>query len=466
MKHITKLLAGALFFSTALISCSNNDELLPETTPDGIMPMRELKVTVAPVSRTTIEYENADVSHLVWSDGDEVAYITDYTGDKFHKAVISHNTFTAVIPEGATADNKLTIVYPAGDLEGKESYELALSPSNPSTINVDNSFDGTRLPMASVMNVPSSNSITANFEVMASVLRLNVLPGNHGSEKLTEVTLSANQALGGSYRKSYYGWFLDEGAKSVTMAIESADPTLSALSSNENYIYFVVPRTSYTGVNLTIKTDAGIYNFNDGKMDLSQEGKTLYRLDVTLGDPTPQPKPMFRKITSIDDITLGDASKYILVCEDKSVIYSEYTSTNYYEGVPVTIESDGIDPEDSKVTDLQFSIYKYTSSDRVGRYYLKCDKTIGRGQYIGMMPNFPGTPGKVYYDSSPDYNENSWDISFDSDGNIKLKGHPNTQDVAGDVFLGFYRPGNYFSTYGQDAAASQISQLQLYKLTE
>lgn len=461
-KHIN-ILATALLLATTASCVSETDMPSPEM-PDGLA-MRELTVTVAPVSRTTIEYENSDFSHLVWCDGDEVAYVTDVNGDTFRTAVISHNTFRAEVPETATSNNKLIIIYPAGDHAGKSLSDTQLATVNPTVTDIDSPFDGSRLPLSSVTPVPSSKSVTADFEVMASVVRLCISGGQSSEELLESVTLSADQSLTGTYKRSYYGWFLDGGDRSISMNIEGENRSLTAAGGKSGYIYFVVPRNQYTGVGLSITTDGGTYTFADGEMDLAQDGRTLYRLDLTLGEPEPVKQPMFRKITSLDDVTTGENDKYLIVCEEKSYVYSDYNSNNYYEGIPVTIGPDGIDAACSEATGFQFSIFHYTG-ENAHLYYLKTDQYIGRGYYIGMMPNFPGTPGKIYYDSSPDYQENSWDISFDADGNLKLKGNPKTQDVAGDVFLGFYRPGNHFATYGQDASSDQIIPLQLYKRFE
>lgn len=464
MRYISKFMAGALFFASTMSSCSNDT---PDPAPDNNIAMRELTVTVAPMSRTTIEYENSDFSHLVWNDGDEVAYVTDIYGDTFRKATVSHNNFKALVPENAGSNDKLIIVYPAGDLEGKTKDQMTLTLVNPDVIDVDGKFDGRRLPLTSVMPVPSSSSVTADFEVMGSVIRLNPIPNTHGEEQLASITLSADQDLKGAYTRSYYGWYFSGSGKSVTMGIKSEDKSLGSLNSGKRYIYIVVPRDSFTGVDLTLTTDAGVYSFTGGEMNLNQDGKTLYRLDLPLGEPDPVSEPMFKKITSMDDVTIGDQDKYLIVCEDKSVIYCNYDSSNYYEGESVSIGSDGIVPDD-KTNMRQFSIFEHPVAG-CGKYYLKLDNKIGKGNYLSVMSNFSSTPGKLYHLSATDNQRSSWDMNFDENGNLILKGHPMTQDIAGDVFLGFYSSdmnSNYFSTYGPDVDKSKILSVQLYKLSK
>ena len=464
MRYISNLLAGALFLAAAS-SCSNENEM-PAPAPDSTAPMRELTVTVAPVSRTTIDYENSDYSHLVWNDGDEVAYITDIYGDTFKKAAISHNTFQALVPENAGSSNKLIIVYPAGDLEGKTKDQMTLSLVNPEVLDVDGQFDGTRLPLTSVIPVPSSKSVLADFEVMGSVIRLNPIPNTHGEELLTSLTLTANEDLQGVFTRSYYGWYFEGKGKSVTMNIESEDKSLGAINSNKRYIYIVVPRNAYTGVDLTLTTDAGTYSFTGGEMDLNQEGKTLYRLDLPLGEPDPVSEPMFRKVTSMDEVTRGDEEKYLIVCEEKSVLYCNYDTSNYYPGETISIGGDGITPDD-KTAARQFSIHEHPGT--VGKYYLKLDTKIGKGNYLAVMSNFSSTPGKLYHLGDTSNQRSSGDMSFDENGNLILQGHPMTQDKEGDVFLGVYSENSwstYFSTYGADADKSKVHAIQLYKLSK
>lgn len=464
MKNILNNIMAAALLAVATASCSNDTDMPATGTPAENALTRELTISVAPVSRTTIDYENSDFSHLVWSEGDEVAYVTDVYGDVFRTAAISHNTFKAVIPQDADRSNKLIIVYPAGDLNGKALSECSLGTVNPATLNIDQPFDGTRLPLCCEMQIPASSTITADFEVMGSVIRLNLEASGHEEELLHQIVLTANEPLTGNYRRSFYGWFLDGGSKSVSMDIAGEDLSLAAISSQKRYIYIVTPRNEFTGVGLTVTTSTGTYTFSDGAMNLAQEGRTLYRLDLPLGEPVPVREPMYRQITSMSDITTGDDTKYLLVCGEKSVVYAEYNSTNYYDGVPVTIGSDGIDPECAAAKAYRFTIHPFDESGNL--YYMRTDEKVGKGYYISTMANFPGTPGKIYFTADGGQNRNSWNISFDGSGNVILQGHPHTQDVAGDVFLCFYRPGNYFATYGADANMDNICPMQLYKLTD
>ena len=57
------------------VACSSDTTDTPEN--DCGPEMREINVNMSSLTRTSIEYENVDLSHLVWSDGDKVAYISD-----------------------------------------------------------------------------------------------------------------------------------------------------------------------------------------------------------------------------------------------------------------------------------------------------------------------------------------------------------------------------------------------------
>ncbi|MBQ5748151.1 MAG: hypothetical protein IIV83_05060, partial [Bacteroidales bacterium] len=85
--------------------------------------MRVITVGTA-ATRTTIGYEGSDVSHLEWVDGDQVAYVTDASGDVFKVAEVNSNLFTAEIP---AASEKIYVIYPVGENEGKSLAQVNAS---------------------------------------------------------------------------------------------------------------------------------------------------------------------------------------------------------------------------------------------------------------------------------------------------------------------------------------------------
>ncbi|MGN1210569.1 MAG: hypothetical protein ACI4TM_02710, partial [Candidatus Cryptobacteroides sp.] len=94
-----------------------------------------------PVTKTSISYEGSDVSHLVWSDGDSVAYVTSCEGDIVKVAEVSHNSFMAVVPESASTSDKLFVVYPAGDNEGKTMAQMKATVLADACQDMNESFD-------------------------------------------------------------------------------------------------------------------------------------------------------------------------------------------------------------------------------------------------------------------------------------------------------------------------------------
>ncbi|MDE6301897.1 MAG: hypothetical protein K2M19_09305 [Muribaculaceae bacterium] len=282
-KILSNIGLGAMLLSMA--ACGNE----ADTPVVDYMGMREITVSVAgPESRTTIDYDGADVSHLVWSEGDEIAYVTDFQGDVWRTAKVKQNDFTAQVPQGATAANRLFVVYPADGVAGKSLGDVELQTLNPAVLDLDKDFDGKRLPMMGQTYVPSESKASAVFDFKSSVVRLCVDSLDHGKEMLKEVTLSANEPLTASYRMSKDGASVTPGSKSITMSVKTAKPdecTLGELVKRDRYVYFVVNRGEYTGLTLKVTTDAGTYTFPNGKMDVSTPGRTLYRMNVTLDKP-------------------------------------------------------------------------------------------------------------------------------------------------------------------------------------
>ena len=429
-----------------------------------------MTVSVAPLSRTTIEYENGDYSHLVWQEGDRVAYVTDLAGDTFRTAEVTGNCFTASVPEGATTTDNLVVVYPAGDLEGKSLSAATIRGLNPSELDIDASFDGTRLPMTSTLPVPASSGVVTEFDVLPAVIRLSLSGVDaENTEVLKSVTLTANEPLEGAYTPAGTGWTFAGSGNTVAMNIVSENTSLAEISSGRHYIYFVVPRAAYTGVTLTVTTDAGNYTFPDGSMDLTSPTRSLYRLDVALGEPEPVKEPMFVKITSLDQVTCADDDRYLIVCEGRGGLFAEFDSGNYHYLVPAGITPDGIDPASAEAVKCALTL-THPEGEYAARFLISSQNIRKNYPYIGCMKNFSGTPAKLAFrkaltkNSSLEY----WDITFDAAGNVLFQAHPDTQDVAGDVFLGFSKSnsGGTFCTYGADATASDLEPLQLYKLTK
>ena len=450
------------------VACSSDTTDTPEN--DCGPEMREINVNMSSLTRTSIEYENVDLSHLVWSDGDKVAYISDAEGDVCRVATVSHNRFIATVPAAVT-EGKLHIIYPVGDNEGKTLPAMNASVASQVIRDIYAPFDGTTLPMTAEAPISEASSVNADFEFPASVLRLklNVADSHDAEETVESVILSAAEPIAGSYSFQNDAWEFTGVSKTITTTFTDA-PKLVDMKDNGRYVYIVMNGGSYSGVDLVIKTSTGLYKFEDGNMDLSQPGRTLYHVALTLGEAEPEPEPRYKKITSLDDLTTGPEDCYLIVCESRNMLFCDYDGSNYHPGFSMTIPSDGLDPENADVKKRKCVIAPAGDANP-GLYTLKFEGIRSSAPYIRCMTNFSSTPGKLNFSSILDDGKRAfWDISFDAEGNVKFKGHPNTQDIQGDVYLGFksndIEYNNTFCTYGPDAPAGKIFPIQLYKLVK
>lgn len=457
----------ALLSAVTLVSCSSDSPLKGDDT-DGT-ELREINVSLAPLSRTTIEYENIDQSHLVWCDGDQVAYVTDAPGDVCRVAQVRNNTFRAVVPASMTSGN-IQIVYPVGDNEGKSISEVRASVMSEVSVAPGSDFNGENLPMTAVAPVSEAAFVDAEFDFPASVLRLklDVASDQDPEETLEQVTLTTNEQSAGEYFFINGSWNFSGEANTIVTKIQN-NTKLVDMQENGKFIYIVMNRGKYTGVNLTIKTSSGLYKFENGTMELDKEGRTLYRIRLTLGETETPVQPRYRKITSIEQLSATDDASYLIVCEQKNMLFCNYDGSNYYPGQPVVIPADGFDPTDSDVKKRTCVILP-AGDGYPDLYSITFADITSKGTHLRCMSNFSATPGKLYFDKTLDEKLDYWYISFDIDGNVKLKANPRTQDISGDIFLGFNAGYtdylNTFCTYGPDAASGKILPVQLYKLME
>ena len=310
---------SVLIFGAVLSGCtSDNPE---ENTP--LQQGRNIEVNFVN-TRTTIDYEGGDLSHLVWQNGDKVAYISDFGNDIFKTATVAGNKFNANVPAEATGNNRLYVIWPVDGNEGKNLTDASAELKSEFEQNVDERFDGSLLPMFASVAIPeNSNSVNAVYEPLGVVVRLSVKSYiDHETEVIKKVTLSANEKITGSFvfdPLSAEGWTFVGTSNSITTTI-SGD---NAILEHEPYIYFVLNRGKYTGVKVEIETDLSRYAVEDGTMDLTQPGRTLFRVDVPLEEVPAAQEPAYRMVRNVGEITAG--GKYLLV--------SEKDDSQYYVGV-------------------------------------------------------------------------------------------------------------------------------------
>lgn len=105
-------------------------------------------------TRTTIDYELSDYSHLVWNAGDQVAYVTDVDYDVASVAEVRDGSFEAKVPAEYGERNKLFILYPSDGLEGLNVDKMKMELPAEQHQDTLGSTRGVVVPMYAVADIP------------------------------------------------------------------------------------------------------------------------------------------------------------------------------------------------------------------------------------------------------------------------------------------------------------------------
>lgn len=307
----------------AACAADNSDR----TSPDD---MRLLTVNCA-ATRTTVEYEGSDVSHLVWNDGDKVAYVTDMAGDLFRVAEVTNNRFKAEIPAAASSANTLVALWPVADNEGAAlaAATAELRSEIPQILGAP--FDGGLLPMFARVTVPDNDTqVDAFYTPLGVIVRLTIDMYGHETEILKSVTLSAAEDMVGRFGvdpSSDGGWSFAGTSKSVK-AVFSTD---EQIGGDPFDVYMVVKRGAYTQVKVEVETDRSVYEVGDGEMSLDVEGRTLYRIAVPALEERPEPEPpYFKQVMSVDEITADGKYLIAAVADAAGMVYAVAKPETWY----------------------------------------------------------------------------------------------------------------------------------------
>ena len=370
-----------LAFAGILAGCGENGSL---DTPIQSNDTREITINFGS-SRTTIEYEGSDFSHLVWVNGDKIAYTTDVSGDRFKIAEVTDNRFTATVPSGATASNTLVAVWPTAANEGLSLLEATAELKADFDQSVDNSFDGSLLPIYARVNIPENgNTVDARYETLGVVLRFAIRSyAEHETEIIKSLTLTANENLVGKYSidpTDSEGWSFTGTSNTVKTTISGNN----AMLEDEPYVYMVVARDIYTGVRLEIETDHAKYVTEEGSMDLTEPERTLFHINAPLGD-TPEPAaPAYTAIRSVDELT-GDGSYLLVADKSDSEFYVGYLESNNLTSAETLKKDENGNVNPNDVDDkLIWKIAPIADSDGLYSLY-----SVNVGKYVG-------TPLKYY----------------------------------------------------------------------
>lgn len=438
--------------------------------PDNQQTRRITVSTESIGTKTGIEYEYSDYSHLVWKEGDVVAYVTDCASDVVRTAEVSADgRFTATIPETAGTDNKLYVVYPGEGLEGSllENLKLEIPGTQvQNSICMDNS-DGIVIPMLAATDVPSAGetSVSVRYEVPVSIVRFSFLSADFSGDQISSVAMTAAEPLCGTIDVSSY-FEGDEnfagGSNCVTTEICNVFPI-----EKGGYVYVPVKRGSYSGVTLTVTTDNNEFEFSDGNFELDDPAATLYKTEVTLGETQIVKDPHFVEITE-GEVFSADNSYLISY---KMSDYSYKVATENYNSSKIDskqFETDpalGGIPAAGEIMDYVFTIAPVDGAPDC--YYLYSEAAGNtNGNYLGSAGGTSTAGNFFFMKTEPTADDTSyiWDISFGD-------GVQYVHNVGRDRWFKFSNDPNqqYFATssVGEDNSANpEICDLTILKLID
>lgn len=377
-------------------------------------------ITVYPVeadTRTSLEYEYSDYSHLVWCEGDVVAYVTDCASDVVKEAqVSSEGVFTATIPESAGTDNRLYVVYPGDGLAGGTLADLSLEISAQQTqdsISAVNST-GIVIPMMACTHVPETGetSVSVSYDVPVSVIRFDFATADFPQDQIQSVTFTAAQPVAGTVNVagSVNGDVIFNGvSNSVTTTIDRLSPL-----ERGGYVYVPVMRGSYSGVTLEVVTDNNEFVFRDGNFELDDPDATLYKVEMTLGEGQVIRDPYFVEIS--EDEQFSPDNKYLIAYRQSDYVYRVASEHIASKIDAVTIEYDpdlGGIPVVGDVMDYVFTIGPVAGAD--GYYWLYSEAAGNtNGNYIGSAGGTSAAGNFFFQNTEPTSSSNYyiWQITY------------------------------------------------------
>ena len=331
MKIYKILFAAAVALS--IVSCSK------ESVQESVQFERRTISVNCPITKTTIDYEGSDVSHLVWNGGETVGYITSCAGDRVQSASVNSNSFSAQIPSFAAEDDLIYVIYPLGDNEGKLLSEVSLPLVNQAVQNVSASFDGSVYPMFATAPLPSGsgNALSVAFEFPAAILRFNIFGEASEAEPVSVKSLSfsgkpymtGHYSIGGDGRLQFVP---DAEQGQQTIVLEADEDGDLVIDGEGMYVYAIVPRAEISDFDVKVSIDASSFSLTGGKMDLTRKDRSLWRISLDLNaveedEPEVTEPTVFKVVTSLDELNEDD--KYLIVADKDAGSYYLAAPENY-----------------------------------------------------------------------------------------------------------------------------------------
>lgn len=303
-----------------------------ETVTDTVGYGKDRVITVSSVNvdtRTTIDYELSDYSHLVWDAGDKVAYVTDMDSDLSSVVEVKDGCFDAEIPAGYGPGNKLYVFYPSDELEGLNIDKMKMDLPAEQHQDTLGSSKGIVVPMYAVAEIPGEgvNTMQVRYEFPAAVLRFAVRSDEHKSEKVLSVTMKANEGIAGTMviSRPSNEVQLIKPVNEVTAVVD--DPSVI---EKGGYLYMKVMRGVYENVTIEVKTDQNTYMFENGTFDLTNPEASLFKVALQLDGSVIEPKPLYFKEISDGEVFTADAKYLIAHKASDTQYYVAASFTDYY----------------------------------------------------------------------------------------------------------------------------------------
>lgn len=373
-------------------------------------------------TRTTIDYELSDYSHLVWNAGDQVAYVTDVDYDVASVAEVRDGSFEAKVPAEYGERNKLFILYPSDGLEGLNVDKMKMELPAEQHQDTLGSTRGVVVPMYAVADIPGEgvNTMKVRYEFPAATLRFRIESQEHKLEKVLSVTMTAQDPIGGSmiFSRPSNVIKLIKPVNEVKVVVDKP-----ATIEKGGYLYMKVMRGTYSNVTVAVTTDQNTYLFENGTFDLTNPDASLFKVNLSLDAGKVEPKTLYYKEISEGEVFTADA-KYLIARKRSDTEYhvAATFSTYYLDAVAFEADENGIEAT-SDVSQYAFTIAPVEGTEYVTLYSEAVSNSApsamhGKG-YVGSPASSYIDPGHFVRGSEEDFDNPAaplhyyWKITFE-----------------------------------------------------
>ena len=364
-------------------------------------------------TRTTIDYELSDYSHLVWNAGDQVAYVTDVAS----VAEVKEGSFEAKVPAEYGERNKLFILYPSDGLEGLNVDKMKMELPAEQHQDTLGSTRGVVVPMYAVADIPGEgvNTMKVRYEFPAATLRFRIESQEHKLEKVLSVTMTAQDPIGGSmiFSRPSNVIKLIKPVNEVKVVVDKP-----ATIEKGGYLYMKVMRGTYSNVTVAVTTDQNTYLFENGTFDLTDPDASLFKVNLSLDAGKVEPKTLYYKEISEGEVFTADA-KYLIAHKNSDTEYHVAASFSTYYLSRKTFEADenGIEAT-SDVSQYAFTIAPVEGTEYVTLY----SEAVSNSAPSAMHgKGYVGSPASSYID--PGHFVRGSEEDFDNPAALLLEDH-------------------------------------------